>query len=70
MRHLTLIIEFTSVLALWSYLLFGSYIHISIWNRMMANTAINMAIETIAEYSNGYELARETRDDQFDPTYN
>ena len=37
---------------------------------MMANTAINMAIETIAEYSNGYELARETRDDQFDPTYN
>jgi hypothetical protein len=37
-------IQYTSFLALWNYLLFGSYNYISNWNRLTANSAINIAI--------------------------
>lgn len=63
-------IQYTAILMLWNYLLFGSYHFISDWNRTTANNAMNVAIKTIVDCSNGYDSSKKTGYDQFDPTLN
>jgi hypothetical protein len=63
-------IEYTAFLSLWNYILFGSYLHISMWNRRCANTAIDLAIVKITKYADNYELLHKKSDGKFDPTLN
>lgn len=47
-------IDITTLFAFWNYLLFGSYETISMWNRSMANTAINFLMNALKDYSIKY----------------
>lgn len=63
-------IGYTTILSFWSYLLFGSYFNISMWNRRCANTVIDSALVKITKFANNYDSKISKVNDNFDPTLN
>jgi hypothetical protein len=61
---------FFTFLAFWNYLLFGSYIHISQWNRLITTKAVKEIIDKIEGFLMEFDLFTKNDNNQFDPTLN
>ncbi len=61
---------YITFLAFWNYLLFGSYIHISQWNRLITTKAVKEIIDKIEGFLMEFDLFTKNDNNQFDPTLN